>query len=162
MGVGYTVVIYYPYNGSSPRSRLPTGVNVAAERRYYDLGALLWFMEAWYWEDRGYRDSYFYAEKSPSIHPKAPAIYLIIPPPTQAGPSIAPDGGSTDGHVDRRYLVTAPLILAPMLFLLSPLMLVMSVNAQPINYASITMDEANAVNTPIATISIDQLNREFT
>ena len=145
---GYTVVIYYPYNGSSPRKRLPTGVNIAAERRYYDLGSLLWFVEAWYWD---IRDGNFYIERSPDIHPKAPAIYLVMSS-TQSRQGMATDGGSFNEHSDneRRYLVTLSLVLAPILYLMS--LWIISVNVQLINYAiSTSAGEAiSTVNTTTA------------
>ena len=157
---GYTVVIYYPYNGSSPRKKLPTGVNVAAERRYYDLGALLWFMEAWYWD---VRDGYFYFERGPDIHPKAPAIYLIIPP--TAGQGTATDGGSPssngDEHAGRRSLTVLPLILAPVLYLINPLLIY--INAQLPNYV-VREDVYNAVDTvgvPVVLMSIAETGHGY-
>ena len=160
--LGYTVVIYYPYNGSSPRKRLPAGVNVAAERRYYDLGSLLWFVEAWYWD---IRDGNFYIERSPDIHPKAPAIYLIMSSATQPRQGVATDGGLRNEY-DRnesRYLMALSLVLAPILYLMSPWI----INVQLINYttsasAGETMSAVNATTTQTTLMNAEGPGREYT
>ena len=160
---GYTVVIYYPYNGSSPRKRLPAGVNVTAERRYYDLGSLLWFVEAWYWD---IRDGNFYVERSPDIHPKAPAIYLVMSSTAQPKQGVATDGGlrSDDGN-ERRYLMALSLMLVPILYLISPW--IISVNVQLINYtmsivASEDMSAENTMTAQATLMNIEETEREHT
>ncbi len=65
---GYSVVIYYPYNGNSPRRKITEDIRTF-ERRYYDLGSLLWFIEAWYWEPR---NGDFHIERSHEIHLRRP------------------------------------------------------------------------------------------
>ncbi len=121
---GYSVVIYYPYNGNSPRKKIPDGVTIF-ERRYYDLGSLLWFIEAWYWEPR---NGDFYLERNHEI--------------------VATDGGSREGG-ERRHFVILPFILAPILYLLSPV--IINVNAKLDNY-TIVSDGNGMMNVQVMPI----------
>ncbi|ADN51082.1 hypothetical protein [Vulcanisaeta distributa] len=147
---GYSVVIYYPYNGNSPRRKIPEGIRTF-ERRYYDLGSLLWFIEAWYWEPR---NGDFYLERNHEIHPKAPAIYLVIPP----GQGVATDGGSREGD-ERRHFIILPFILAPILYLLSPV--IINVNVKPGNY-TIVFDGNDMMNVQAMPTTEDETKRRAT
>jgi len=108
---GSSLVIYYPYNGRPISRRLPSGVNLLV-RRYYDLDSLLWFVEAWYWEPR---EGFIYFESGPEIHPRAPAVYLVIPPRY----ALATDGTNCKPRFTGRasHVVSLWLLLASLTYL---------------------------------------------
>ncbi len=116
---GSTIVLYYPFNGNSPRRKIPEGIRIL-ERKYYDLGSLLWFIEAWYWEPR---DGNFYFEKGSDIHPKVPAVYLVLPPPSASPQKVATDGGS--GKVDdtNKHFIFLSFMLMPVLYIINAMIL---------------------------------------
>ncbi len=127
---GSSLVIYYPHNGRTISTRLPTGVNVLT-RRYYDLGSLLWFVEAWYWEPRY---GFIYFESGPHIHPKVPAMYLVVPPRSTLA---ATDGGSRM-HYDKSIMRNASLIF---LFLIMPLIYLLSIININVVHINTSVDE---------------------
>ncbi|MDT7863571.1 MAG: hypothetical protein RQ877_04145, partial [Vulcanisaeta sp.] len=128
---GSSLVIYYPHNGRTISTKLPTGVNVLT-RRYYDLGSLLWFVEAWYWEPRY---GFIYFESGPHIHPKAPAMYLVVPPRSTLA---ATDGGSRM-HYDKSIMRNASLIFLK--FLIMPLIYLLSIININVVHINTSVDE---------------------
>jgi len=143
---GSTIVLYYPFNGNSPRRKIPEGIKVL-ERKYYDLGSLLWFIEAWYWEPR---DGNFYFEKGSDIHPKVPAVYLILPPPSASPQKVATDGGSGKADdVDKHFIILS-FMLMPVLYMINAMIL--NVSAQVSTY---TLDTVYATPSTTVTGSVD-------
>ncbi|WP_446752190.1 hypothetical protein [Vulcanisaeta sp. JCM 16161] len=153
---GSTIILYYQFNGKSPRRKIPEGIKVL-ERKYYDLGSLLWFIEAWYWEPR---DGNFYFEKGSDIHPKVPAVYLVLPPLSASPQKVATDGGSGNTDNANKNFTILSLILMPVLYMINAM--ISNVNTQASTYTLDTVYEVSSTAiTRASMLTLSLAKRSF-